>query len=90
MYDALTRLGLVDDEEIVLDEAALSLALLDHPKADLARYQDILTAIATRLDAFAREAEHPAERADALAKVLAGELGLRVTTGPMMTRLMQT
>jgi regulator of sirC expression with transglutaminase-like and TPR domain len=75
MYDALTRLGLVDDDEIVLDEAALSLALLDQPEADLPRYHDMLTAIAMRLAAVAAESENSAERADALADVLAGEFG---------------
>jgi regulator of sirC expression with transglutaminase-like and TPR domain len=73
MHEDLTRLGLIDEDEIALDEAALSLALLDHPDADLAAYCDLLDAIETRLDLVGSDAEEPAERADALAAVLAGE-----------------
>jgi regulator of sirC expression with transglutaminase-like and TPR domain len=73
MYDDLTHLGLIDDDEIVLDEAALSLALLDHPDVDLEPYHDLLAAVATRLDVIAADAESSAERADALGAVLTAE-----------------
>lgn len=75
MHEDLIHLGLIDDDEIVLDEAALSLALLDHPGIDLATYDDLLDAMETRLDLIGGDAAAPAERADALAAVLAGEFG---------------
>ncbi|KHL26571.1 hypothetical protein PK98_09370 [Croceibacterium mercuriale] len=75
MHEDLNRLGLVEEGEIVLDEAALSLALPDHPGTDLAPYHDLLDAMETRLDLVGVEAETPAERAEALAAVLVGEFG---------------
>jgi regulator of sirC expression with transglutaminase-like and TPR domain len=75
MHEDLNRLGLIDEDEITLDEAALSLALLDHPGTDLGPYQDLLDAIETRLDLVGGDADTPAERAEALAAVLAGEFG---------------
>ena len=75
MNDDLIRLSLVDDDEIVLDEAALSLALLDHPGTDLASYRDLLETVATRLAMIGREATTARERADALSSVLADEYG---------------
>lgn len=73
MEDDLIRLGLVDDDEIVLDDAALSLALLDHPGTDLAPYRDLFEAVAARLDLIGSKASTARERADALSSVLAGE-----------------
>ena len=75
MEDDLTRLGLIDEDEIVLDQAALMLALPDHPETDLEPYYELLEAIATRLEVSAADAETPAEQADALAAVLEGEFG---------------
>ena len=75
MHEDLNRLGLIDEEEIALDEAALSLALLDHPGTDLVTCCDLLDAMKTRLDLVGAVAETPTERADALATVLAGEFG---------------
>jgi regulator of sirC expression with transglutaminase-like and TPR domain len=75
MTDDLLRLGLIDEDDIVLDEAALLLALLDHPDADPTPAQDLLEAIATRLDVTGADAETSLERADALAEVFAGEFG---------------
>lgn len=75
MYDGLNRLGLIEEEEIALDDAALSLALLDHPGTDLATHCNLLDAIETRLNLVAGTSESAAERADALAGVLAGEFG---------------
>jgi regulator of sirC expression with transglutaminase-like and TPR domain len=75
MDEELNYLGLIDEEEIALDEAALSLSLLDHPGTDLASCHDLLDAIETRLDLIGGDAETPAQRADALAAVLAGEFG---------------
>ena len=45
MHEDLNRLGLIDGEEIALDEAALAVALLDHPGTDLTSYRDLLDAI---------------------------------------------
>lgn len=75
MHEDLNRLGLIDEDEIVLDEAALLLARLDHPGTDLAPHHDLLDAMETRLDLVGGDAETPAERAKALAAVLAGEFG---------------
>jgi regulator of sirC expression with transglutaminase-like and TPR domain len=75
MHEDLNRLGLIEDEEIVLDEAALLLALLDHPGTDPSPYDELLDAMATRLDVIGGDAETSAERADALTTVLAGEFG---------------
>jgi regulator of sirC expression with transglutaminase-like and TPR domain len=76
MDDDLIRLGLVDEDEIVLDEAALSLALLDHVGTDLTPYWELLEAIADRLDAVGDAAETAEQRADVLAQVLGEEFGL--------------
>lgn len=75
MDDDLTRLGLIDEEAIILDEAALSLALPDNPETDLDPYYALLAEIAARLDAVAPDVATPHERADALSLVLNGEFG---------------
>jgi regulator of sirC expression with transglutaminase-like and TPR domain len=75
MDDDLIRLGLMDEDDIVLDEAALSLALLDHAGTDLQPYHDLLGALATRLDAIGHDALTARDRADALSRVLGGEFG---------------
>jgi len=75
MHEEINRLGLIDDDEIALDEAGLALALLDHLGTDLASYRDLLDAMETRLDLVGGDAETPAKRAEALAAVLAGEFG---------------
>lgn len=75
MDDDLIRLGLVDEADIIIDDAALSLALLDHPDADMLPYEDLLAAITIRLDAVGAAAATGRERADALAQVLGGEFG---------------
>ncbi len=75
MHEDLNRLGLIDEDDIALDAAALSLAALDHPGTDLAPYHDLLDAIEARLHGVGGGAETPAERADALAEVLADEFG---------------
>ncbi|WP_375404057.1 SirB1 family protein [uncultured Sphingomonas sp.] len=75
MDDELTNLGLIDEGDIVLDEAALSLALLDHPETDPTPYQELLEEIAVRLDAAGDDTTGAEERADALAQVLSREYG---------------
>ena len=75
MHVELKNLGLVDEQDIVLDEAALSLALLDQPDVDLTACHDLIEAIATRLDVVGRDATSARARADALSLVLAEEFG---------------
>lgn len=75
MDDDLTRLGLMDEEDIILDEAALTLALLDHPGCDNEPYHSLLDAIANRLEVIGEGAVTARARADALAAVMAGEFG---------------
>ncbi|MEH3108259.1 MAG: transglutaminase-like domain-containing protein [Sphingomonas fennica] len=75
MTEELVRLGLIDDEDLALDEAALALAHLDHPDADLAAYRDLLDLIEVQLATVAADAATSAARADALAAVLAGDFG---------------
>lgn len=73
--DKLEDLGLVDDGDIVLDEAALTLARLDHDETDIGPYEDVLSDIASRLDEVGADAADASERAVCLAQVLAGEFG---------------
>jgi len=75
MNEDLNRLGLVDEEQIDLDHAALTLALLDHLGTDLSPYHALLDAIEVRLEIVADGVETSVERADALSAVLAGEFG---------------
>jgi len=75
MTEDLIRLGLIDEDDIILDEAALELALLDHPGTDLEGYHDLIEAVAIRLEAVGNGATSARERADALSSVLADEFG---------------
>jgi regulator of sirC expression with transglutaminase-like and TPR domain len=75
MQATLTQLGLVEDEAIVLDQAALALALLDNPETDLTPYHQVLADVASRLRAVAGDATTPLEQADALSLVLNGDFG---------------
>lgn len=75
MTDSLLELGLVDDDEIVLDEAALELAALDHVGTDLEPYLAVLDEIEARLRKTGGTALVPAAQADRLAQVIAGEFG---------------
>ena len=69
------NLGLVDDEEIVLDEAALELALLDHKGIDPGSYEDLLSEFAARLEEVGADASTASARAVRLSQVLADEFG---------------
>jgi regulator of sirC expression with transglutaminase-like and TPR domain len=71
----LIHLGLVEEDDIVLDDAALSLARLDHADTDLAPYDDLLEAIGERLAAFAGPTTTAQDQAAALAAVFADEFG---------------
>lgn len=67
-------IGLLDDDEIELDHAALALSELDHEGIDLEPHYALLEEIGERLEDFA-EAETPKEQAEALAQVFHGEFG---------------
>ena len=67
MNDQITELGLIDDEELMLDDAALALAGIDHPGTDLAPYQAMIDDIVTRLAETGIDAESPQTRAALLA-----------------------
>lgn len=75
MGEQIIHLGLIDDSEIQLDEAALEIAALDHPDVHLSGYLQLLGAITERLRARAGGAREPAVQAARLAEVLAGEFG---------------
>ena len=71
MTDALLHLGLLEDDEIELDKAALQIAALDHPATDTVGYLQLLRQMADGLGNDARTAQTPAKQAAALARVLA-------------------
>lgn len=75
MIDSIAHLGLLDDEEIDLDLAALELSALDHEGIDLAPYVARLEEIEDRLHEAAGDAVSGAEQAAILADVLAGCYG---------------
>jgi regulator of sirC expression with transglutaminase-like and TPR domain len=78
MIAPIAHLGLLDDEDITLDIAALELSALDHDGIDLAPYVATLDAYEAELRRA--DGEHPAEtgaaQADLLARILAGRHGL--------------
>lgn len=76
MSHLIRQLGLVDDDAISLDHAALDLAALDHPGVDLAHYLTMLETFAADLAAIDGAAHSATTRAEALAAVLAGAFGL--------------
>ncbi len=73
--DDITHLGLLDDDEIELDIAALELAALDHPDASVADYVDRLGEIGEDIAVKGGSARHAFERAAVLAGVIAGDHG---------------
>lgn len=75
MHEALRNLGLLDDEAIHLDVAALEIAALDHPEVDLGDYAEILTAMTERLADLGGGAVASDARAHLLARVIGREFG---------------
>lgn len=71
MVFELAHLGLIDDDDIDLDLAALEIAALDHPGVRLDPYLDTLDALAERAD----EAAHPALSTLSKANILASVIG---------------
>ena len=72
MDDDVNRLGLIDDEDIVLDEAALALARLDQPEVDLDAYDRVLDAITAGLERIGEDREDAAETLPGRAAQLQG------------------
>jgi len=78
MTASIAYLGLLDDEDILLDIAALELSALDHPGVDLAPYLAQLAVIEAEIEEEARVGEEAAtgpEQAAILARILAGRHG---------------
>ena len=71
----IAHLGLLDDEEIALDTAALAIATLDHPGVALDGYAGLLTEVTERLVARGGAAQAATGQAEVLADVFAGEFG---------------
>jgi len=75
MNATITQLSLVDDEDILLDDAALALAQLDHPKTAIAPYEDVIDAMADRIADKGIDLVEDRDRAALLAAVIGGEFG---------------
>lgn len=75
MAHSIAHLGVLEDEAIELDTAALELALLDHEGTDLARYTDLLATLAERVDDLGAGRSTSQARAQVLAQVIAEEFG---------------
>lgn len=73
MIQEIAHLGLLDDNDIILDAAALELSALDHPGIDLVPYAALLGNMADRLGQRGLDARTAMERADALSEIVAGE-----------------
>jgi regulator of sirC expression with transglutaminase-like and TPR domain len=76
MLHAIAHLGLLDDEAVTPDTAALEIAALDHPGIDLADLVELLNEMTERLLGEAVTAHSAEDQASALRGVLAGEFGL--------------
>lgn len=71
----VTSIGLIEDEDILLDLASLALSNLDHENTDIAPYLERLEEIEDRVCDEGRIAVLPRERAAVLSRVLHGEFG---------------
>ena len=76
MLEEIAHLGLVDDEEIALDAAALELAALDHPGVSLTPYLEALDDFTQRVSEQPQSGATRAQ-ASALASVLFEEEGFK-------------
>jgi regulator of sirC expression with transglutaminase-like and TPR domain len=76
MYKDIPQLGLLEDEDIQLDEAALTLALPDHPAANVESPRALLGAMEAQLLERRAAAANNYDRALLLAAVIGGEFGL--------------
>jgi len=77
MIAEIAHLGLVDDDEIAIETAALELAALDHPANSLTPYFATFDRLEERLRQLGPLAETAAARAAALRKLLFEEEALQ-------------
>jgi len=70
MIDGIAHIGLLDDEDIMLDVSALELSALDHDGIDLGPYLARLDALAAELGAAVGRAATPIDQAGLLAEIL--------------------
>ena len=75
MVPELAHLGLIDDEEIELDLAALEIAALDHPGLLLDAYLDMLDSIAVSAEEAGHPDLSPLSKANILASVIGDDEG---------------
>jgi regulator of sirC expression with transglutaminase-like and TPR domain len=75
MIQEIAHLGILDDDAIEVDIAALEIAALDHPGIALAGYIDALGEIAIELLAGSGLARGAAEQAHTLARVIGTDYG---------------
>lgn len=75
MTNPIAHLGLIDEEDLQLDAAALELAALDHPERDLADHVALLSAMTARVAELGGAAQTSMGRALALADVIGDEYG---------------
>ncbi|MET0373840.1 MAG: transglutaminase-like domain-containing protein [Rhizorhabdus sp.] len=75
METAIAHLGLLEDEAIVLDAAALEIAALDHDGAEIEPYAELLAGMAARVAVLGAQATTTVERARVLARVIGTEFG---------------
>jgi regulator of sirC expression with transglutaminase-like and TPR domain len=73
--EPLTAIGLADDDDILLDEAALQLAAADKPRADLAKPRAWLSSLVARIELMAGADPGASQKAESLVRVLAEEEG---------------
>lgn len=70
MIESIADLGLIEDEAIELDRAALRLAVLDHPEADLQSCEAYLDRLAGEIAAASVNAKTASRQAAALRTIL--------------------
>lgn len=71
----ISVIGVLEDQDILLDVAALALSQIDHPQSDVNEYLALLEAIEDRLCEEGRSASRASEQAIVLAEVLNHEYG---------------
>src|SRR5438105_3521057 len=73
MNDEISYVGLLDDDAITLDAAALQLARLDHPGLELEPYLAVLNTLTNRLAVLGEQADTAEKQAAMLSRVMAVE-----------------
>ncbi len=77
MIERIADLGLIEDEDIELDRAALRLAALDHPGVDIEASEAVIAALADEVAAVSVQASTTSKRAAALRAILADKHDFR-------------